>query len=82
MRSAEQLRAARALLGWNQEQLAQSSGVGVATIRRMEGQSGQLRGITDTIWRLQTCLEQAGIVFIPESDGQGPGVRLARPPRP
>ncbi len=78
MRHAEQLRAARALLGWNQEQLAEASSVGVATIRRLEAQSGPLRAISDTVWRLQSSLERAGVVFIPESDTQGPGVRLAR----
>ncbi len=80
MRHAEQLRAARALLGWNQDQLAEASGVGIATIRRMEAQKGPLRAISDTLWRLQSALEQAGVVFIPESDTQGPGVRLARTP--
>lgn len=79
MRCAEQLRAARALLDWSQDQLAEKSGVGVATIRRLEGQSGNLRTYSDTLWRLQAAFEQAGIIFIPEADGLGPGVRLARP---
>ena len=79
MRSAEQLRAARALLDWNQDQLAEKSGVGVATIRRLEGQRGNLRTYSDTLWRLQTALEQAGIIFIPEAEGLGAGVRLAQP---
>ena len=79
MRTAEQLRAARALLDWNQDQLAEKSGIGVATIRRLEGQSGNLRTYSDTLWRLQSALEAAGIIFIPEADGLGPGVRLARP---
>ena len=79
MRTAEQLRAARALLDWNQDQLAEKSGIGVATIRRLEGQSGNLRTYSDTLWRLQSALEEAGIIFIPEADGLGPGVRLARP---
>jgi transcriptional regulator with XRE-family HTH domain len=78
MRYAEQLRAARALLGWNQDELARRAEVGVATIRRMESQSGQLRGIADTIWRLQTCLEEAGVLFISSDEQAGPGVRLRR----
>ncbi len=78
MRTSEQLRAARALLGWNQDQLADRSGVGIATIRRMEGQTGQLRGISETVWRLQNALERAGIIFIAEDEVAGPGVRLAR----
>jgi hypothetical protein len=53
--------------------------VGVATIRRLEGQRGNLRTYSDTLWRLQTALEQAGIIFIPEAEGLGAGVRLATP---
>lgn len=79
MRSAEQLRAARALLDWSQDQLAEKSGVGVATVRRLEGQSGKLRTYSETLWKLQTALEEAGVIFIPEEDGLGPGVRLATP---
>jgi transcriptional regulator with XRE-family HTH domain len=79
MRSAEQLRAARALLDWSQDQLAEKSGVGVATVRRLEGQSGKLRTYSETLWKLQTALEEAGVIFIPEADGLGPGVRLATP---
>ena len=79
MRSAEQLRAARALLDWSQDQLAEKSGVGVATVRRLEGQSGKLRTYSETLWKLQTALEEAGVIFISEADGLGPGVRLASP---
>ena len=79
MRSAEQLRAARALLDWSQDQLAEKSGVGVATVRRLEGQSGKLRTYSETLWKLQTALEEAGVIFIPEAVGLGPGVRLATP---
>ena len=79
MRSAEQLRAARALLDWSQDQLAEKSGIGVATVRRLEAQSGRLRTYSDTLWKLQTALEAAGVMFIPEADGFGPGVRLAKP---
>jgi len=79
MRSAEQLRAARALLDWSQDQLAEKSGVGVATVRRLEGQSGKLRTYSETLWKLQTALEEAGVIFIPEADSLGPGVRLAQP---
>jgi transcriptional regulator with XRE-family HTH domain len=76
MRHAEQLRAARALLGWNQEMLAERSRVGIATIRRLESQNGPIRAISDTLWRLQSCLEEAGVMFISEDDEGGAGVRL------
>ena len=57
--------------------MAEKSGVGVATIRRLEGQRGNLRTYSETLWKLQTALEEAGVVCIPEADGLGPGVRLA-----
>lgn len=76
MRYSQQLRAARSLLGWSQEQLARRAEVGVATIRRMEAQDGPIRGISETIWRLQNCLEAAGVIFIATEDKVGPGVRL------
>lgn len=79
MRYAEQLRAARALLNWNQDTLARRAGVGVATVRRLEGQTGYLRGSSQSIWALQTALEEGGVVFILETDGLGTGVRLAKP---
>jgi transcriptional regulator with XRE-family HTH domain len=76
---AEQLRAARALLGWNQQQLAVQSKVGLATIRRLEAQSGPIRAISETVWRIQNCLKESGVEFIEEEDSKGPGVRLAIP---
>ena len=75
---ASQLRAARSLLGWSQQELADKSGVGIATIRRMEPQTGPVRGISDTVWRLQGCLEDAGVMFIEDDGVVGPGVRLTR----
>jgi hypothetical protein len=48
-------------------------------VRRLEGQSGKLRTYSETLWKLQTALEEAGVIFIPEADGLGPGVRLATP---
>ena len=45
----------------------------------MEAQDGTIRGISETIWRLQTCLEAGGVVFIAPEGPMGPGVRLARP---
>ena len=80
MRYSEQLRAGRALLDWSQEMLAQRSDVGIATIRRLEGQSGILRGSIRTVWALQAALESGGVIFLQEEKGLGPGVRLALAP--
>jgi len=45
----------------------------------MEPQTGPVRGISETVWRLQKCLEQAGIEFIDANGEKGPGVRFAKP---
>jgi transcriptional regulator with XRE-family HTH domain len=71
-----QIRAARALLGWNQEELACAASIGVATLRRLETSDTKLRGSAEVIWKIQVALEKAGVEFIPEDDLKGPGVRL------
>ena len=76
--TAEQLRAARSLLRWQQSDLAQNSGVSIPTIKRLEAMDGQLTGHSTTIRALQAALEAAGVQFIPENGG-GAGVRLAKP---
>ena len=81
MRNPAQIRAARGLLGWSQNQLAVSSGAGLSTIRRMEGSAGPLRGTAGNVWKVQQALEDAGVIFI-DSDELGPGVRLRDPNDP
>ncbi len=75
MRFPPQLRAARGLLGWSQNELAEAARVGLSTIRRMEASNGPLRGTAENVWKVQKVLEDAGVVFIDE-DELGPGVRL------
>ena len=72
----EQIRAARALLGLNQTQLATLADVGVATIKRIEVASGKIRGAAQTIWKIQTALEKAGVRFVDADENAGVGVRL------
>jgi transcriptional regulator with XRE-family HTH domain len=74
-----QLRAARALLGWTAQQLADASGVGVATIRRTEGADGTVRMITANVAAIERALEAAGVELI-KPNGGGVGVRLREPP--
>lgn len=81
MITAHQLRAARALLGIDQRQLAELAGVSVPTIQRMEGSSQVVRGNVDTLMRLLAALEAAGVEVINEgaaSEDGGRGVRLKR----
>jgi transcriptional regulator with XRE-family HTH domain len=76
--SIRQLKAARALAGWSQIDLAKTSGVSVPTVKRLEASEGDLGGRADTIGKLRAALEAAGIVFLHEN-GAGPGVRLRKP---
>ena len=61
---AAQLRAARALLGWRQEDLAKAADVGLATLQRIESSEGVVNGNAKTIWKLQAALETGGIEFV------------------
>jgi predicted transcriptional regulator len=70
-----QIRAARALLNINQSVLSQWASINVATLKRIEG-AGEIRGTANTIRKIQMALEAAGVEFIPEDSGKGPGVRL------
>ena len=63
MRYCSQIRAARALLGWSQTELAKVAGIGLATLQRIEQNEGMLRGNFSTIVKVQHALETAGIRF-------------------
>jgi transcriptional regulator with XRE-family HTH domain len=78
---AAHLRAARALLGWRQEDLARQAKVGLATIQRIEGADGPVTGNARTIWKLQATLERAGIRFIAGGPGE-PIIGVSRQPPP
>lgn len=76
--SVRQVKAARALLGWTQDQLAERSGVSKPTIKRLEASDDELGGHAETRDKIREALEREGIVFIPENGG-GAGVRLRDP---
>jgi transcriptional regulator with XRE-family HTH domain len=76
MLQSAQIRAARALLGWRQEDLAKASEVGLATIARIEQGKGVVQGNFSTIVKIQQTLEREGISFIADPTG-GIGVRLS-----
>jgi transcriptional regulator with XRE-family HTH domain len=78
--SVRQIKAARALLDWPQEHLAEAAGLSIPTIKRLEAQDGPLRGRSNTGQRIFAALEKAGIEFIDENGG-GPGVRLRKSPK-
>ena len=73
------MKAARALLGIDQRQLAEMAGLSLPTIQRMETSDGQVRGVIDTLVKVVRALEEGGIELISEnapSLGVGRGVRL------
>jgi Helix-turn-helix domain len=72
-----QVKAARALLGWSQADLAKHSGVSVPTIARLESADGELGGRGDTVRKIHSALDASGVEFINENGG-GPGVRLRK----
>jgi len=79
MITSAQMRAARALLGLDQRQLATMASLSLPTIQRMEASVGQVRGNIDTLMKVIKALEGAGIELIGENaptTGIGRGVRL------
>jgi transcriptional regulator with XRE-family HTH domain len=82
MITAAQMRAARALLGIDQQTLADLAGVSLPTIQRMEASQGNVRGVIDTLIKVVEALNAAGVELIGDnvkSDGGGRGVRLREP---
>jgi transcriptional regulator with XRE-family HTH domain len=78
MPTAEQIRAARALLGWSVAELSARSGVSVRTITRCELGEGVPQATTRTIQRLVRAFEAGGVEFIAENTMGGVGVRRRR----
>jgi transcriptional regulator with XRE-family HTH domain len=64
MITAAQMRAARALLGIDQRQLAELAGVSLPTIQRMEASEGNVRGVIDTLTKVVEAFDRAGIELI------------------
>lgn len=76
-----QIRAARGLLGWSQNELAAAAELGVSTVKRMEASATLVQGNGGNIWRLQEVLVAAGVEFIAPDANAGPGVRLLATPK-
>jgi transcriptional regulator with XRE-family HTH domain len=79
MITAAQMRAARALLGIDQRELAELAGVSLPTVQRMEASEGNVRGVIDTLIKVVDALDRAGIELIGDnaiSREGGRGVRF------
>jgi transcriptional regulator with XRE-family HTH domain len=79
MVSSRQIRAARALLGWTQQALADKAVVAVNTLRAIEADKPYPKD--ETVSAVRRALEAAGVLFI-TADTLGEGVRLTRPDVP
>lgn len=78
--TGEQIRAARSLLGWTANDLAEKSGVSYPTVQRLDSTKGMLSGRHDTIEAIRNALSASGIRFIESGDvATGPGVTLQKP---
>ena len=73
---AEQIRAARGLLGWSQVELARRAGVAHMAVRRFESGNGPVSGKIASLVRVQDAFERVGVVFQPPDRELGIGVRL------
>lgn len=79
MITSAQLRGARALLGIDQRKLAELAGLSLPTIQRMEASDGVVRGNVDSLTKLVTALDGAGVEIITEGAASlsgGRGIRL------
>lgn len=76
MITPRQIRAARALLGWSQQELADRAIVSLNAITRLE--KGRVDSRMSTLQAIEGALTKAGIEFLP-ADHKGEGVRLSSP---
>ncbi|WP_411034305.1 helix-turn-helix domain-containing protein [Shinella sp. BYT-45] len=74
-----QCRAARALIEWSRDQLADASKVALRTVVDFERGAREPREVT--LDAIQRALEAAGVIFVAEN-GEGPGVRLRKKDKP
>ncbi|WGF90912.1 helix-turn-helix domain-containing protein [Marinivivus vitaminiproducens] len=78
MITAAQMRAARALLGLDQRQLAELSGVSLPTIQRMEASEGNVRGVVDTLAKVVDAFDRAGVELLGDNTVSREGGRGVR----
>ncbi|MEM7364865.1 MAG: transcriptional regulator [Pseudomonadota bacterium] len=73
--TGSQIRAARALLAWSQQELAGAAGTSLPTIKRLEGAGDEPAGTARTNQKIRDAVEAEGIVFIDDDALGGRGVR-------
>ena len=73
--TSELVRAARALVRWDQRQLAEAASVSLPTVKRLEARPGILIAHAATVIAIRHALEVAGVEF---TNGERPGVRFRK----
>ena len=76
MITSRQIQAARALLGWSQQHLADKAVISVAALSHVE--KGTVDPRVSTLAAIEKALTKAGIEFQPASGGKGEGVRFSK----
>lgn len=79
MITGPQMKAARALLGIDQRELARLAGISLPTVQRMEAGEGIVRAVVDSLDKVANAINAAGVELIgagARSEGSGRGVRL------
>ena len=71
MITSAQVRAARALLNWSAEELAQRAGLHRATVQRMERRDGPVRGHTASLDAIMNTFAAQGVEFILDNNATG-----------
>ena len=79
MLTSEQIKMARAALGWSIDVLAEKTSISSRTIKRIEAAIGIPNATAANLKLIKQTLEQAGVEFIGSAD-EGPGVRLWKQP--
>jgi len=75
-----QIRAARALLGWSQQRLADAAGLSVITVKRLEASDEMFQAKFETVVKVKDAVEAAGVVFRADESGVIHGVGLRQKP--
>lgn len=70
------MRAARALAGMSQSELAAAAGMSRQMVVRIENHKGNVS--VDSLEIVRIVLEMEGVIFIPSTPTQGPGIALKR----
>ena len=80
MLTGEQIRAARGLARMEQSELAAAADVSLETVKRLEKARGPISANTSTEAAIRRAFDTAGVIFLDDDEGGGPGVRLRKGP--